>query len=159
MIGGAGGLAGPDLSAIGVTAPIDYLTESLLKPEQAVKDGYALIRIVHTDGGVATGNLMGETEAEVLVRDAAGRVERIPKSRIRTREIIPGSLMPAGASPHRSTGKSSWTWWPFCLRWAKKGRIARPPRRTGARPCGDGAYGALPNPSRRESGRRVPRSP
>ena len=96
VIGGAGGLAGPDLSAIGVTAPIDYLTESLLKPEQAVKDGYTLVRIVHTDGSIATGNLMGETEADVLVRDAAGQVERIPKSRIRTREIIPGSLMPAG---------------------------------------------------------------
>ncbi len=96
VIGGAGGLAGPDLSTIGVTAPIDYLTESLLKPEQAVKDGYTLIRIVHTDGGIATGNLMGETETEVLVRNAAGSVERIPKSRIRTREIVPGSLMPAG---------------------------------------------------------------
>ena len=96
VIGGAGGLAGPDLSAIGVTAPIDYLTESLLKPEQAVKDGYTLVRIVHTDGSIATGNLMGETEADVLVRDAAGQVDRIPKSRIRTREIIPGSLMPAG---------------------------------------------------------------
>lgn len=96
VIGGAGGLSGPDLSTIGVTAPIDYLTESLLKPEQAVKDGYTLIRIVHTDGRIATGNLMGETEADVLVRDAAGSVERIPKSRIRTREIVPGSLMPAG---------------------------------------------------------------
>ena len=95
-IGGAGGLSGPDLSAIGVAAPIDYLTESLLKPEQAVKDGYALMRIVHTDGGVATGNLMGETETDVLLRDATGSVERIPKSRIRTREIVPGSLMPAG---------------------------------------------------------------
>ena len=96
VIGGAGGLTGPDLSAIGVTAPIDYLTESLLKPEQAVKDGYTLVRIVHTDGGIMTGNLVGETNTEVLVRDAAGGVESIPKSRIRTQEIIPGSLMPAG---------------------------------------------------------------
>ena len=96
VIGGAGGLAGPDLSAIGVTAPIDYLTESLLKPEDAVKDGYTLVRIVHTDGSIMTGNLVGETDSEVLVRDAAGSVDRIPKSRIRTQEIIPGSLMPAG---------------------------------------------------------------
>lgn len=96
VLGGAGGLAGPDLSDIGVTAPIDYLTESLLKPEDAVKDGYTLVRLVYTDGGIMTGNLVGETDAEVLVRDAAGSVERIPKSRIRTQEIIPGSLMPAG---------------------------------------------------------------
>ena len=95
-IGGAGGLTGPDLSDIGVTAPIDYLTESLLKPEEAVKDGYTLIRIVHTDGGIMTGNLVGETDSEVLVRDAAGSIESIPKSRIRTQEIVPGSLMPPG---------------------------------------------------------------
>lgn len=96
VIGGAGGLTGPDLSDIGVTAPIDYLTESLLKPEDAVKDGYTLVRIVYTDGGIMTGNLVGETDAEALVRNAAGSVERIPKSRIRTQEIVPGSLMPPG---------------------------------------------------------------
>ena len=95
-LGGGGGLVGPDLSSIGVTAPTDYLIESLLKPEKAVKDGYALVRIVRRDGSLMTGLQVQETGEAVLVRDAAGNVTSVPTSQIQQREVLPGSLMPAG---------------------------------------------------------------
>ena len=95
-IGGGGGDVGPDLSSIGVTAPMDYLVESLLKPEQAVKDGYALVRVVRQDGRLVTGLLAGETGTALLVRDAAGNVTSVPTAQVRQREVLPGSLMPAG---------------------------------------------------------------
>ena len=95
-IGGGGGEVGPDLSSIGVTAPMDYLIESLLKPGQAVKDGYALVRIVRQDGRLVSGLLVRETGTALLVRDAAGNVTRVPTTQVRQREVLPGSLMPAG---------------------------------------------------------------
>ena len=95
-IGGGGGEVGPDLSSIGVTAPMDYLIESLIRPGQAVKDGYALVQVVRQDGRLVTGLLAGEAGAALLVRDAAGNVTSVPTAQVRQREVLPGSLMPAG---------------------------------------------------------------
>ena len=39
-IGGAGGQVGPDLVSIGASAPVDYLVESILQPNKAIKEGY-----------------------------------------------------------------------------------------------------------------------
>ena len=48
--GGAGGQVGPDLTSIGASAPVDYLVESLLIPNKAVKEGYHAVRIVTANG-------------------------------------------------------------------------------------------------------------
>ena len=96
VIEGEGGVVGPDLSSIGVTAPMDYLIESLLKPEEALKDGYALVQVTKKDGGIMVGLLAGETNSALLMKDAAGNTNSIPLSQVESRSIIPGSLMPAG---------------------------------------------------------------
>ncbi|MBX2822287.1 MAG: c-type cytochrome [Rhodothermaceae bacterium] len=96
VIEGEGGVVGPDLSSIGVTAPTDYLIESLLKPEEALKDGYALVQVTKKDGGIMVGLLAGETNSSLLMKDAAGNTNSIPLSQVESRSIIPGSLMPAG---------------------------------------------------------------
>ncbi len=95
-IGGAGGGVGPDLSSIGVTAPTDYLIESMLQPEKAVKDGYAMVRITRNDGSLVSGILAQETRSALIVRDAADAVITVPLSQVQSREVVPGSLMPAG---------------------------------------------------------------
>ncbi len=95
-IQGEGGAVGPDLSSIGVTAPADYLIESLLNPEASLKDGYALVRVVTEDGGVMVGQLAGESTHALQLKDASGGAHTIPLSQVRERAIVPGSLMPAG---------------------------------------------------------------
>ncbi|MGI9175900.1 MAG: DUF7133 domain-containing protein, partial [Rhodothermales bacterium] len=95
-IGGTGGKAGPDLSSIGASAPMDYIIEALLMPDQAVKDGYSLINVTKTDGSVASGLLVRETDREVVLRDLADQEVSIPASQVQERAISPGSLMPAG---------------------------------------------------------------
>ena len=96
VIDGEGNDVGPDLSSIGVTAPGDYLIESLLKPEVALKDGYALVQVTKKDGGIMVGLLAGETNTALMLKDASGTTNSIPLSQIESRAIIPGSLMPAG---------------------------------------------------------------
>ncbi len=95
-IGGAGGQVGPDLSSVGANAPTDYIIESLIEPEKAVKDGYALTSVRRTDGQVLMGTLIRDTGSAVLLRNAADAVVTIPNNLIEKQEILPGSLMPAG---------------------------------------------------------------
>ncbi|MEZ4701494.1 MAG: HEAT repeat domain-containing protein [Rhodothermales bacterium] len=95
-IGGAGGLVGPDLSSIGASAPTDYLIEALLKPDAAVKDGYALVVVQRKDGSSVSGLLVRETGDAILLRDTGGQVQRIPSAQVEQQQILPGSLMPPG---------------------------------------------------------------
>lgn len=95
-IAGAGGSAGPDLSSLGASAPVDYIIESVLMPDKAVKDGFSLVNVTRTDGTVVSGLLVRETGAEIVLRDLADQEVSIPVSQVRERAVVPGSLMPAG---------------------------------------------------------------
>ncbi|MDZ4698073.1 MAG: PVC-type heme-binding CxxCH protein [Rhodothermales bacterium] len=95
-IGGGGGLVGPDLSSIGASAPTDYIIGALLKPDAAIKDGYALVQVERKDGTTVSGLLVRQTGDAVLIRDAGGQVIRVPSAQVEEQQILPGSLMPPG---------------------------------------------------------------
>ncbi len=69
-IGGAGGQVGPDLASIGASAPIDYLIDSLLLPNKAIKEGFHSLRIETVDGKVHTGIKIRESKTELALRTA-----------------------------------------------------------------------------------------
>lgn len=94
-IGGVGGLVGPDMTSIGASAPIDYLVESLLAPNDKVKEGYHSLIVETNDGEEYSGILVGEDTSELLLRNAANQTVSIAKQNIANR-ITGGSLMPAG---------------------------------------------------------------
>jgi putative heme-binding domain-containing protein len=94
-IGGAGGLVGPDLASIGASAPVDYLIESLLVPNKAVKEGFHAVRIVTLDGRVFTGIKVRETRAELAIRTAEDQEIIIPVKNIDEKRDS-RSLMPDG---------------------------------------------------------------
>src|SRR5207247_9360567 len=54
-IGGAGGQVGPDLTSIGARAQPDYLVESLLLPNRAIKEGYHTLDVTKLDGKIVSG--------------------------------------------------------------------------------------------------------
>lgn len=95
-IGGAGGRVGPDLTSIGASAPPDYLVESLLLPNAKIKEGFHSILVTTKDGTEFTGTLSRETPQEVVLRNAAGAEQAIPKTDIAKREQGTLSLMPGG---------------------------------------------------------------
>lgn len=72
-IAGGGPQVGPDLEGLGASSPLDYLVESVLLPNKAVKEGYAAVKIATTAGRVYHGILVRKTEQEVVIRDAASR--------------------------------------------------------------------------------------
>jgi putative heme-binding domain-containing protein len=95
-IGDAGGVLGPNLVSIGGSAPVDYLIESLLEPSKKIKEGYHMIIISTKDGKVFAGGLVQDGGDEVIIRDPANQLQKIPKAQIANRQMSPASMMPAG---------------------------------------------------------------
>jgi putative heme-binding domain-containing protein len=95
-IGDAGGVLGPNLVSIGGSAPVDYLIESLLEPSKKIKEGYHMILISTKDGKVFSGGLVQDGGDEVIIRDPANQLQKIPKAQIANRQMSPASMMPAG---------------------------------------------------------------
>lgn len=95
-IGGAGGKIGPDLSSLGTSSPIDNIIQSLLAPNESIKEGYELQRVVKKDGTAVMGYLAGDGASALVIRNVAGIEESIPKDQIEVHESVPGSLMPPG---------------------------------------------------------------
>ena len=94
-IAGAGGRVGPGLESLGASAPVDYLVDSLVEPNKAVKEGYHASTVATSDGRVVTGIKIGETDQALVLRDAEDREIRIPLATIDEQKPS-GSLMPAG---------------------------------------------------------------
>ncbi len=95
-IGDAGGVLGPNLVSIGGSAPVDYLIESLLEPSKKIKEGYHMIIISMKDGKVFAGGLVQEGADEVIIRDPANQLQKVPKAQIASRQMSPASMMPPG---------------------------------------------------------------
>jgi putative heme-binding domain-containing protein len=94
-IGGAGGQVGPDLVSIGASAPVDYLIESLLIPNKAVKEGFHSLRVETQDGKVHIGVKLRESKTEIVLRDAEDKEIVIPANDVDTKRES-RSLMPDG---------------------------------------------------------------
>ncbi|MFL5245531.1 MAG: PVC-type heme-binding CxxCH protein [Gemmataceae bacterium] len=94
-IGGAGGQVGPDLSSIGGSAQIDYLIDSLLDPNKAIKENYNTLVVTTNKGKVFTGIKIKETSTELVLRDADSKEVSIPNQDIEEK-INGNSLMPNG---------------------------------------------------------------
>lgn len=95
-IGDAGGVLGPNLVSIGGSAPVDYLIESLLEPSKKIKEGYHMIIIGMKDGSVLSGGLVQDGGEEVIIRDPANQLQKVPKAQIASRQMSPASMMPPG---------------------------------------------------------------
>jgi putative heme-binding domain-containing protein len=94
-IGDQGGRVGPNLTAIGASSPLDYVIDSLLYPAKNVKEGYNTLVVQTDDGQVLTGIQVTRSDAELVLRDAAGKEVKIPTADI-DEESAGTSLMPAG---------------------------------------------------------------
>ncbi len=94
-LGGAGGRVGPELSSIGSSAPLDYLLDSLLEPNKAIKEGYHSSRISTTDGRIFVGIKVKTTDTEIVLRTAEDKEITIARRKIEE-DVLAPSLMPEG---------------------------------------------------------------
>ncbi len=91
----AGGNVGPELSAVGSSSPADYVVQSILDPNAAIKEAYLTKVIVTTNGQIVTGIVVERDKVRVVLKDASGKLVRIPVADIEE-EAAGKSLMPEG---------------------------------------------------------------
>ncbi len=91
----AGGQVGPELSAVGGSSPVDYIVNSILNPNLAVKEQYVTKVFSLDSGKVVTGVVLDRDEVRVNVRDVTGSTVTIPTADIEE-EADGKSLMPQG---------------------------------------------------------------
>ena len=100
----SGGRVGPDLSGLGTRAQIDYLVESILEPNQAIKEGFQTISVTTREGRLFSGMKLTESSRELVLRDSEDRVVSILLSSIETTKTGL-SLMPSGLADNLSRGE------------------------------------------------------
>jgi putative heme-binding domain-containing protein len=103
-LGGAGGQVGPDLSSIGASAPIDYLIDSLLQPNKAIKENYHSLLVTTKKGQQYSGIKVRETKTELVLRGAEDQEIAIPLKDI-DEKSPGGSLMPDGLTDTLTRGE------------------------------------------------------
>jgi putative heme-binding domain-containing protein len=99
VVGGLGGILGPELTAIGARRGAPYLREALIKPEAAHPPGYLVVRAVTAEGADVRGIRVNEDVFWIQLRDAGGRVHVLEKSRLaQVERQLTATLMPSYAS-------------------------------------------------------------
>lgn len=91
----AGGQVGPELSAVGGSSPLDYIANSILNPNLAVKEQYVTRVFETSDGQVLSGVVIDRDETRVRIRDAQGKTIVIPTADVED-ETEGKSMMPQG---------------------------------------------------------------
>jgi putative heme-binding domain-containing protein len=103
-LGGAGGQVGPDLSSIGASAPVDYLIDSLLQPNKAIKENYHSLLVTTKKGQQYSGIKVRETRTELVLRGSEDQEIAVPLKDIEERSPG-GSLMPDGLTDTLTRGE------------------------------------------------------
>ncbi len=94
-LAGAGGQVGPELSDVGTVSPIDYLLNSVMVPELAVKELYQMMTVLTTDGRIVQGIIVDQDDQGVKLKDADGKEFALTTAEIEEKKLG-GSLMPKG---------------------------------------------------------------
>ncbi|WP_165073659.1 PVC-type heme-binding CxxCH protein [Paludisphaera rhizosphaerae] len=94
-VAGAGGQVGPSLESIGASAPADYLLDSVLEPNKAVKENFHSTAVATEDGRILTGIRVRQTDKDLVLRDSEDNEVSIPLASIEEQKVA-GSIMPAG---------------------------------------------------------------
>ena len=94
-VGGAAGGVGPDLGSLGLSSPVDYVVNSILIPDQAIKEEFQTRVVLTLDGRVLQGIVVEEDDKRVVLKDATGEQRVVPVASIEESKKG-GSLMPKG---------------------------------------------------------------
>jgi putative heme-binding domain-containing protein len=94
QVGGRGARVGPQLDGVG-TRGVDRLIEDVLDPNRNVDQAFRATTLALTDGRVASGLLLREEGAVLVLADAQGQEVRVPADQVEERTQSQLSPMPA----------------------------------------------------------------
>jgi putative heme-binding domain-containing protein len=94
-LSGAAGGVGPELSALGLSSPVDYVVNSILIPDQAIKEEFQTRTVSTDDGRTLQGIVVEEDDKRLVLKEATGEQRVVPVGSIEESRKG-GSLMPKG---------------------------------------------------------------
>ena len=97
-IGTAGGSVGPDLTAVGRRRGLNFLVESVVKPEADVPNAYRATQLVLKTNGSVTGVRLNEDDLSIQLRDTAGELRSFLKTEVKEIRRVQPPVMPAYTS-------------------------------------------------------------
>jgi putative membrane-bound dehydrogenase-like protein len=106
LVGGQGGMIGPNLSSAGAMGT-ESLLRNILTPNAAMEPGYRVYRAELTDGSLREGFLASEDETAIVLRLPGAEDQRIPRDQLRRGSFTKRSLMPEGLELSFTPGQ--WT--------------------------------------------------
>lgn len=89
-------LKGPFMGQIGSIMNRSQITESILKPNASISQGFATVQVQTNDGKTYMGFVTGENANEIVLQDIAGNPTKLSKSNIKERKELENSMMPPG---------------------------------------------------------------
>lgn len=89
-------LKGPYMGQIGSIMNRAQITESILKPNASISQGFATVLIKTKDNKSYMGFVTGENANQVVLTDITGNATRIEKGEIESRKEMENSMMPEG---------------------------------------------------------------
>ena len=99
VVEGQGGILGPELTTIGARRGPPYLREAVVTPEATHPPGYLVVKATTADGQDVRGIRVTEDVFWIHVRDAAGTVHALEKSKLqRVERDLTATLMPSYAT-------------------------------------------------------------
>jgi len=103
-LSGAGGGVGPELSAVGAGSPVDYLANSILLPDQSIKETFQTLVVQTADGQVYQGVVADRDDRRIVLREATGALRTVPTADVEASKEG-GSLMPKGLTNFMTRGE------------------------------------------------------
>jgi putative heme-binding domain-containing protein len=85
---------GPDLINLGERGEAGEIVRSIIEPNAAITEGFALLSVGTRDGKIHVGILREETDRHLTLGQAAGQPVRVEKALITQRESLHTSAMP-----------------------------------------------------------------
>jgi putative heme-binding domain-containing protein len=89
-------LKGPYMGQIGSIMNRTQITESILKPNASISQGFATVLVSTKDGKDLAGFVTGENANQIVLQDITGNATRIEKTNIKSRKELENSMMPEG---------------------------------------------------------------
>ncbi|EAZ80539.1 DUF7133 domain-containing protein [Algoriphagus machipongonensis] len=89
-------MKGPFMGQIGSIMNRDQITESIMKPNASISQGFASFMIQTNDDKSYMGFITAESADELTLRDITGKATTLEKKNIKSRKELENSIMPAG---------------------------------------------------------------
>ena len=81
--------------AVGQTSPADYIINSILNPDQSIKEQYHTLVVQTSDGQIFQGIVIDKDDQRIMLKEATGAPRVVPVAAIEDQKPG-GSLMPKG---------------------------------------------------------------